>query len=680
MTGENNKPRPANYQFGAASNNDFAIASLKMKSVIEQIESRVKRKPVHRATRKPVLPVRRKPVSISSNASEEEEEESPPKPPAKSLEPLEPERTEKTSSEIIKSKPLSKSQQKRSKRYSQQAESTLNTNKNLPEIVISGEEHFSSLFDESQSLNTKDSPEATLRNGSLIAPEPTELDVKEAESVGDPEILAREHTSNSRDLGDSSTTEHEIASSLILTGEREVDAASDLPEPEGETHDSKIALTHKTLNTEEGESAHSEATNPHDAESFSPENEKTELSQIELEGLNQRLEKFSFLKGILDNREAEVLRLRKMQSHLGRDRLALLAITAAQDDTIQKLCEEISGYKQQQGDNNSKPKKGTDLDALESRTQQFKDEQRKIQEQAPSTSQSLKGKASLGWEDEKRELLAEMKHLNDTLEVLKSQQVVSAEFVRSSREESEALDKRLRKVTARCEELETEATLAKQELASEAQVSDPQLDEVKETLQNHLQENVALQQKVLELEASSLDTTNELNATLKENSCLKEEILELKTKLTETEANLEASTTAHNVLTTRHQESQLQFNDLIELKLHLETDLNETKAEVDRLKSQLETTAMASPSSDSSSATSDATVQSPYRSSMASMSSVSLMESPLAQSPLVNVPYIRNVLLGFLQHKTQRKQLMPVVSVILDLSPSDQDKFWSALT
>lgn len=44
-----------------------------------------------------------------------------------------------------------------------------------------------------------------------------------------------------------------------------------------------------------------------------------------------------------------------------------------------------------------------------------------------------------------------------------------------------------------------------------------------------------------------------------------------------------------------------------------------------------------------------------------------------------NVAYLKNVLLGFFEHKDQRDRLLPVVKMLFDLSPEDEQKFLMAL-
>ncbi|KAK7205472.1 hypothetical protein BZA70DRAFT_278210 [Myxozyma melibiosi] len=45
----------------------------------------------------------------------------------------------------------------------------------------------------------------------------------------------------------------------------------------------------------------------------------------------------------------------------------------------------------------------------------------------------------------------------------------------------------------------------------------------------------------------------------------------------------------------------------------------------------------------------------------------------------LSVPYIKNVLLGFLERKEQRQQLMSVLSTVLQFQGNDEQRFLTAL-
>lgn len=44
-----------------------------------------------------------------------------------------------------------------------------------------------------------------------------------------------------------------------------------------------------------------------------------------------------------------------------------------------------------------------------------------------------------------------------------------------------------------------------------------------------------------------------------------------------------------------------------------------------------------------------------------------------------NIAYLKNVLLGYFEHKEQREQLLPVLKTLFQFSKDDEDKFLIAL-
>jgi chromosome segregation ATPase len=70
---------------------------------------------------------------------------------------------------------------------------------------------------------------------------------------------------------------------------------------------------------------------------------------------------------------------------------------------------------------------------------------------------------------------------------------------------------------------------------------------------------------------------------------------------------------------------------------------------------------------------------SPPKSSQSSVVSIDQSLVPPAGNSKVNLAYIKNVLLGFLEHKEQRQQLLPVVATLLEFKENDEQRFWRAL-
>lgn len=86
----------------------------------------------------------------------------------------------------------------------------------------------------------------------------------------------------------------------------------------------------------------------------------------------------------------------------------------------------------------------------------------------------------------------------------------------------------------------------------------------------------------------------------------------------------------------------------------------------------------------------DQSMRSPQtRRSASGMSINSLLKDPSRKSSFssisnedgenLSVPYIKNVLLGFLEHKEMRPQLITVIATLLQFQGSDEQRFLSAL-
>lgn len=328
------------------------------------------------------------------------------------------------------------------------------------------------------------------------------------------------------------------------------------------------------------------------------------------------------------------------------------------------------------------------------------------------------------WTAERTKLINELSHSQELVDFHESQKAKHEALSQASQVQTDDLSLRLLNANSRCEKLERElsdthtnlqermreVSSMRQLLAGSEGNQLTSLKSVNEKLEiltterdqlnteamqlskRHIRELDNLKARIADLEQSqefdekekaryrrdlndlrkSLSLINEqLHDAQQESSDLQLLIGRLKETLTQTEASLKSATKSNSSLQALLEENKNQVEKLSQGQSNLKADIRTLQADKARLLQQLETAAAAG-----------GTPLSSKRSSLSISSSKS--SSTLASStqplPSASIPYIRNVLLGFLEHKGQRQQLMPVVSTILEFSSNDEKRLWTALS
>lgn len=213
---------------------------------------------------------------------------------------------------------------------------------------------------------------------------------------------------------------------------------------------------------------------------------------------------------------------------------------------------------------------------------------------------------------------------------------------------------RLQQAQAAQAALEQEASQAAKKRAREAATQRRQLRELQDALDLAEREKARYATDARELRSSRSLADDRVLLAEQEADEARQEALQLKQTLAGTETALKSAGKTIADLKGMLQAAQARVD-------RLSTDARANQ--INRLRSQKST--MALNSTLSSTPADNARAPSP--------------SAAAATAGVPNVAYIKNVLLGYLEHKTQRRLLLPVVSTVLEFKDNDEARFLAAI-
>lgn len=172
-----------------------------------------------------------------------------------------------------------------------------------------------------------------------------------------------------------------------------------------------------------------------------------------------------------------------------------------------------------------------------------------------------------------------------------------------------------------------------------------ELDDVKELLVRKLAKLAELETKCVEFEEKiKTSAPSETNGADNKSQMLANTVTELQESLSALTARVKEYESMNRMLKKLNEELTLKFERLLKNYKHVTQQYR-----------QMQSQALAKPARE------------PEES------------APKKDGPDTNIAYIKNVLLGFLEHKDNREQLLPVVKMLLQLDKSEEKKVMAAL-
>ena len=451
-------------------------------------------------------------------------------------------------------------------------------------------------------------------------------------------------------------------------------------------------------------------------------NDQISRLQTTVKTLNSKADKLDSTQELLDRRSSELKRLQNQEKELRVEISSLTSIASEKEDKINDLNESLEDVQDAQTKTEARMVAlRQNLQRLEAERRGLIDREANTKQYADRVQRDLDVQVAMrkSWEAERSKLVTELGHLRGAVDAQESEKASSNSMLESSRKQAEELSIRLMETTARCETLEEELsdthkhlqerireastmrrllndtegsqdsklkditekldflTEERDQLESEAsqlakrrnreiENFKTRIRELEQSLELVQEEKTRFHRDISELRSSRSHADDKLVTAELEAQESREVITQLKDNLSRTESSLKTSTKTITNLKKLVEESQSRVDKLYQNQHTLNKDIRALQAEKTRLKQQLE----------SSGATTSDTLQ--KEGSSTSLNSASSSTGPSSKSG-PNVPYIKNILLGFLEHKDQRTQLMPVVSTVLDFKNDDEKRLWAAL-
>ncbi|PRT55862.1 Golgin IMH1 [Wickerhamiella sorbophila] len=196
------------------------------------------------------------------------------------------------------------------------------------------------------------------------------------------------------------------------------------------------------------------------------------------------------------------------------------------------------------------------------------------------------------------------------------------------------------------DQLEQEVAALGQRLVRETEQLRARVNDASAQLEAAEKERARYQEEARELRGKVDSLQNQLNADQGSSKAAQEEVSSLRSQLEASESNAREISRAHALLKKVSEDTQLRLERLQKVQRSLNDDLDALRQENTQLRGR--------------------------------SSSIAQESGPTKSSE--QEEYIKNVILGFLEHKDQRKQLLPVLSILLKFSGDDEQRFWSAFT
>ena len=265
------------------------------------------------------------------------------------------------------------------------------------------------------------------------------------------------------------------------------------------------------------------------------------------------------------------------------------------------------------------------------------------------------------------ELSDNHKHLQERIREASTMRRLLTDTEGSQDVKFKEVSEKLAAMTEERDQLEAEAAQLVKRRNRELDGLKARIRELEESLDIVQQEKSRYHKDISELRSSRSHADEKLAAAEQEAEEAREVVTQLKENLSRTEAALKQSTRTIASLKKVVEESQSRVDKLYLNQTTLNNDIKALQAEKAKLKQQLDASGGAGAQSGRSSPAPLSSPSSPARTDSANS----------ASAP--NIPYIRNVLLGFLEHKEQRQMLMPVVKTVLGFQVEDEKRLWAAL-
>lgn len=194
------------------------------------------------------------------------------------------------------------------------------------------------------------------------------------------------------------------------------------------------------------------------------------------------------------------------------------------------------------------------------------------------------------------------------------------------------------------DQLEQEVAALGQRLVRETEQLRARVNDSSAQLDAAEKERARYQAEARELRSKVDTLQNQVNADQGSSKAVQEEVTALRSQLEASESNTREISRAHALLKKVSEDTQLRLERLQKVQRSLNDDLDTLRQENAQLRSR--------------------------------SSSVVQESGPTKSSE--QEEYIKNVILGFLEHKDQRKQLLPVLSMLLKFTGDDEQRFWAA--
>lgn len=435
-----------------------------------------------------------------------------------------------------------------------------------------------------------------------------------------------------------------------------------------------------------------------------------------------KIQSIDALQDMLNRRTADWKYLQKQEKILQVEVSSLASIASEKEDKILNLQDENEAL------NKLQQKTEGRLTILRQNIQQLESERRLFNEKESSLKKSIEHlqyeleshqDISNEWENERMDLMTELDQLRNMADAHEAHRAGVTSIIESGKKHSENLSAQLAETTARCQALEEELSDAHKRLhenihdsnnmrrlvadannsqdsqlkeltgkyellteerdqlvsesalfakrrARELESLKTKIHELEESLEVAQQEKARYHRNISELASSRTYADNKLVAAEQEANNSRFVASQLKETLARTETLLMASNKTINSLKLTLEDRQSQLDKVSSNQVNLNHNIQALQAEKAKLKQQLaEGSRRLTPMSSNHSSS--------------SLSSMNSSSTYAALPPPPNISYIKNVLLGFLEHKDQRRLLMPVVSTILDFKNDDEKRFWTAL-
>ena len=436
---------------------------------------------------------------------------------------------------------------------------------------------------------------------------------------------------------------------------------------------------------------------------FEETNKQFEIAKQEKDDLNKRIKELSEFKSNDTSLKLEIASLKTSISHKDQ----LIENFKQKIDELNKLNEELSGsIAKLKASNNELQNSNKDL-VSEKNTLVTK------QELSFEKNNSLNNEL-LKLQSEKQKLSTELETIKDKHDSLVKDKTSSSNSIQTFRQQYEELSMKSKESMLRIDNLEDELNESRTMLQERTRESSTirrmlvdaeeqlklknhdfkseltKISKEKSEVENNCQALIKKKQREID-EFKSITDNYLLKIQDLENKCnelkqqyeeLESEKLKNKNTISDKDESFEETQQTIETLRSSLQDSSKKVKDFENLNNILKRLNEESNLKFERLSKNYKILTQQYKQIKSSN---DSPIQSHAQSSESLTNSPSTSsrhsvdDSSSESSNQTNVAYLKNVLLGFFEHKDQRDQLLPVVKTLFNLSSDDEKKFLLAL-